>query len=91
MSEQRVCYISRNYYDLTSAGSKAKTDNEDTLRAMGAINIGRSRSVNPNKIAGFFLDLAGIVRACRLLHRGICSSCNTLSRNISPSFAVWLG
>lgn len=70
MSGQRVCYISRNYYDLTSAGSKAKTDNEDTLRAMGAVNIGRSRSVNPNKIAGFFLDLAGIVRACRLLRRG---------------------
>ncbi len=70
MSEQRVCYISRNYYDLTSAGSKAKTDNEDTLQAMGAVNIGRPRSVNPNKIAGFFLDLAGIVRACRLLRRG---------------------
>ena len=40
MEQHRLCYISRNYYNLTSAGNKAKTDNEDTLMEMGAVNLG---------------------------------------------------
>ncbi len=63
----RLCYISRNYYNLTSAGNKAKTDNEDTLAEMGAINLGLKRTINNSKILAFFLDLAGIIRACLLL------------------------
>ena len=69
MKQNRICYISRNYYNLTSAGNKAKTDNEDTLAEMGAANLGLHRTVNNSKILAFFLDLAGIVRACILLQK----------------------
>ena len=70
MEKNRLCYISRNYYNLTSAGNKAKTDNEDTLLEMGATNLGLQRTVNNSKILAFFLDLAGVLRACYLLKKG---------------------
>lgn len=70
MEQHRLCYISRNYYNLTSAGNKAKTDNEDTLMEMGAVNLGLHRTVNNSKILAFFLNLAGIIRACFLLKKG---------------------
>ena len=70
MKRKRLCYISRNYYNLTSAGNKAKTDNEDTLVEMGAINLGLSRTIRNSKILAFFLDLIGIIRACILLQKG---------------------
>lgn len=70
MEKNRLCYISRNYYNLTSAGNKAKTDNEDTLAEMGAKNIGLRRTVNNSKVLAFFLDLAGVVRACFSLRKG---------------------
>ena len=69
MEQKRLCYISRNYYNLTSAGNKAKTDNEDTLVEMGAINLGLPRSIRNSKILAFFLDLIGIIRACILLKK----------------------
>lgn len=69
-NQNRLCYISRNYYNLTSAGNKAKTDNEDTLDEMGAVNLGLHRTVKNSKIIAFFLDLAGILRACLLLQKG---------------------
>lgn len=56
MKQNRLCYISRNYYNLTSAGNKAKTDNEDTLAEMGAINLGLPRTIKNSKILAFFLD-----------------------------------
>ena len=70
MEKHRLCYISRNYYNLTSAGNKAKTDNEDTLVGMGAVNLGLHRTVMNSKLLAFFLDLAGIIRACILLKKG---------------------
>lgn len=69
MKDSRLCFISRNYYNLTSAGNKAKADNEDTLTEMGAINLGLHRTVINSKIIAFFLDLLGIIRACILLKR----------------------
>ena len=58
----RIVYISRCYRNLTSAGNKAKTDNERTLDAMGAVNLGRPMSVSANKAVNFFANLAGVVR-----------------------------
>ena len=69
MEQKRLCYISRNYYNLTSAGNKANTDNEDTLVEMGAINLGLPRTIRNSKILAFFLDLIGIIRACILLQK----------------------
>lgn len=70
MDMNRLCYITRNYYNLTGAGNKAKTDNEDTLSDMGAVNIGLPRTVYNNKVLAFFLDLAGVLRACCSLKKG---------------------
>lgn len=67
---RRLCFISRNYYNLHSAGNKAKTDTEDTLAAMGAVNIGLRRTLYRQKGIAFFLNLAGIVRAALTLQRG---------------------
>ena len=58
----RLCYISRNYRGIGSAGNKAKTDNEDTLEAAGAANLGLQRSYHRSKIITFFLDLAGVLK-----------------------------
>jgi len=58
----RLCYISRNYRGTGSAGNKAKTDNEDTLIAAGAVNLGLRRTFYRSKVVTFFLDLAGIVK-----------------------------
>lgn len=70
MKTKRLCYISRNYYNLSSAGNKAKCDNEDTIRELGAINLGLPRTIKDSKIIAFFLDLLGILRACLLLRMG---------------------
>ena len=70
MTSNRLCYISRNYYNLTSAGNKAKTDNEDTLMEIGAVNLGLRRTFHNSKVLAFFLDLAGVIRACILLKKG---------------------
>lgn len=82
MKQQRLCYISRDYYNQTSAGNKAKTDTEETLVEMGAINLGLHRTIKNSKIFAFFRNLAGIIRACILLKKEIFFSCNIPSRNI---------
>ena len=63
MSEmKRLCYISRNYRGTGSAGNKAKTDNEDTLAAADAQNLGLRRTLYRNKVVTFFLDLIGVLK-----------------------------
>ena len=62
--EQRLCFLTRNYYNRDSAGNKAKTDNEDTLVLMGARNLGLDRTFYDSKITSFFLDLAGVISMC---------------------------
>jgi hypothetical protein len=66
----RLCYISRNYRGTGSAGNKAKTDNEDTLAAIGAVNLGRRRTLYKGKVATFFLDLACIISYVFRVRRG---------------------
>lgn len=67
---RRVCYISRNYYSLNGAGNKAKTDNEETLRQMGATNIGLPTTFYDNKVLAFVLNLAGILKAVCVMRKG---------------------
>lgn len=66
----RLCYISRRYYDRRSAGNKAKCDYEDIVASVGGINLGLRRSFGESRSAAFFLNLAGVIRACALLRRG---------------------
>ena len=70
MNNLRLCYISRNYRGTGSAGNKAKTDNEDTLAAAGAVNLGLRRTLHRSKVVTFFLDLAGIVKYVFSVRRG---------------------
>lgn len=69
-TEHRKVYISRCYRNLTSAGNKAKTDNETTMREMGFINIGLRQKVSSNDVTVFFYDLASIIKACLAMRKG---------------------
>lgn len=70
MKKYRVCYISRNYYNLSSAGNKAKTDYEKVLHSMGAVNIGLPCRINKNKFLAFFYNLASTFIACSRIQKG---------------------
>ena len=70
MKERRLCYISRTYYNLTSAGNKAKTDYEKVLHSMGAVNIGLPCRINKNKFLAFFYNLASTLIACSHIQKG---------------------
>lgn len=63
-------YISHNYRNTTSAGNKAKSDVEAIMASEGFRNIGLRRSLHPGKIANFFLNLTGIIKAAALIGRG---------------------
>lgn len=66
-----IVYISRCYKNLDSAGYKAKCDMEDIMSArMDAKNIGLSRRFGKGKLETFFLNCAGIVKACFSLGKG---------------------
>lgn len=69
MEQHRLCYISRNYYNLSTAGNKAKTDYESILDSMGATNIGLPRKIGSNKFFAFFYNLLSILKACFQMRR----------------------
>lgn len=56
-------YISKNYKNLTQAGNKAKTDVEQIMAGLGFRNAGLPRTTVRNKVAGFFITLAGVIKA----------------------------
>lgn len=66
----RLTYISRCYRNLTSAGNKAKIDNETTMQEMGFVNVGLPKVVRGNGLFVFFYDLASVLKACLSMRRG---------------------
>ena len=58
-TKEIMLYQPRLLYQ-TSAGNKAKTDTEETLVEMGAINLGLHRTIKNSKIFAFFRNLAGL-------------------------------
>ncbi|MBP5628322.1 MAG: galactofuranosyltransferase [Bacteroidaceae bacterium] len=66
----RLCYISRNYRSVNSSGNKAKTDNEQTLQALGAKNLGLRTTYYDSNILTFLLDLCGVVKMMFCVKRG---------------------
>ena len=68
--KNRLCYISRNYYGLSGAGNKAKTDIECTLQQMGAVNLGLRTTFYRSKVVAFVLNLVGIVKMMVCIRRG---------------------
>ena len=55
-------YLSKNYNGLNNAGNKAKTDIEETLSKLGYKNAGLPQTTYSNKIAGFLITLAGVLK-----------------------------
>lgn len=55
-------YLSKNYNSITSAGNKAKTDNEKIMSDMGFKSAGLKQTTCKNKVTGFILTLAGILK-----------------------------
>lgn len=55
-------YLSKNYNGLNNAGNKAKTDIEEILSKLGYKNAGLPQTTYSNKIAGFFVTLAGVLK-----------------------------
>lgn len=65
-----MVYLSRCYRDCTSAGNKAKTDNEQTMDEMGFRNVGLPQRIGGNGIFIFFYDLVSVLKAVATLRRG---------------------
>lgn len=72
MKKSRLCYISRCYAGVSSAGSKAKTDVEDILESMGAVNVGLARRFRSGKVYAFIYNMCSVVRYLFSLRRGDC-------------------
>lgn len=70
MQATRMVYLSRCYRDGTSAGNKAKTDNEQTMDELGFRNIGLPQRVGGNGIYIFLYDLVSVLKAVITLRRG---------------------
>lgn len=66
----RMVYLSRCYRNLTSAGNKAKTDNEATMREMGFVNVGLPQHVGGSSLFIFIYTLVSVVKACFSIRRG---------------------
>ena len=64
MGNIRLCYLTHNYRGVKGSGDKAKTDNEDTLQEMGAVNLGLQRTFHRNVVFKFLFDLAGVIVYC---------------------------
>lgn len=64
------CYFSKNYNHLDNAGNKAKTDIETIMEQSGYANIGRHHTVVRNKVAGFLITLAGMLKTVRAIRPG---------------------
>ena len=64
------CYLSRNYRSTAYAGTKAKTDIEQTMQDLGFKNIGRSQTRYTGVVTGFFATLASMASAPFHLNKG---------------------
>jgi len=64
------CYLSRNYRGLDSAGNKAKTDIESTMRSLGFKNVGLPQTSFNNKILHFLFTLVGVLTAPFFIKKG---------------------
>lgn len=66
----RRCYFSKNYPDLKGAGNKAKTDIEKIMEQNGFVNVGLRQHSTKNKISGFVITLASVLKCFFCLRKG---------------------
>jgi hypothetical protein len=65
-----ICYLSRNYRGIDSAGNKAKTDIEQIMKSHGFRNVGLRQTRYKNVIAAFCCTLFSILKGIFCLHKG---------------------
>ncbi len=65
-----ICYLSKNYKGLSSAGNKAKTDIEQIMDRLHYRNVGLRRTFHTNTVLSFFLTLAGVLKTPFSLRKG---------------------
>lgn len=65
-----ICYLSRNYKGLNSAGNKAKTDIERIMEELHYKNVGLKQTLYTNNVAAFIVTLMGILLFPFRLHKG---------------------
>ena len=65
-----ICYLSRNYKGLNSAGNKAKTDIEKIMKGLHYKNVGLKQTFYTNSISAFIVTLMGVLLFPFRLHRG---------------------
>lgn len=65
-----ICYLSRNYKGVNSAGNKAKTDIEQIMQARGFRNIGLKQTRYTNVVAVFCFTLFGVIKGIFSLRKG---------------------
>lgn len=64
------CYLSRNYRNLNSAGSKAKMDIERIMEGLGFRNVGLGQGRFSNVVIAYFYTLFSVLKGVCCLHRG---------------------
>ncbi|MDR0891341.1 MAG: galactofuranosyltransferase [Mediterranea sp.] len=65
-----ICYLSRNYKGVNSAGNKAKADVEQLMQAQGFRNVGKRQTRYTHTLPAFFSTLLSVVKGVCCLRRG---------------------
>ncbi|WP_073346883.1 galactofuranosyltransferase [Bacteroides congonensis] len=65
-----ICYLSRNYKGVDSAGNKAKTDVEQIMEAHGFRNVGLEQTRYTNVILAFCVTLFSVLKSVFCLSKG---------------------
>lgn len=65
-----ICYLSRNYRGVDSAGNKAKTDIEQIMESHGFRNVGLKQSRHKNVLVAFCYTLFSVIKGVFCLHKG---------------------
>lgn len=65
-----ICYLSRNYKGVSSAGNKAKTDIERVMEMHGFRNVGLKQTRYTNVVGAFCMTLLGVIKGVFCLHKG---------------------
>lgn len=65
-----ICYLSRNYKGINSAGNKAKVDVEQIMETLGYRNVGLRQTRYENTISAFFITLFGVLKCAFCLRKG---------------------
>lgn len=65
-----ICYLSRNYRGIDSAGNKAKTDIEQIMESHGFRNVGLKQTRHRNVVVAFCCTLFSVLKGLFCLRKG---------------------